>query len=174
MYSREEEQMAGKKIFNAFLSLGLCLGLTLPLGAAAAPDEMKKPSANAGSTGTAKKTITAIRVSFKVAAITPQSFYMGEVWTPTIKEAQAGDRITVGAKAVGLDSLGNQVDITPTWKAGNPAMINITPDQGPKVKLTALKTGQSHVTVAFGGISKKFPLKVWQDEDKIMHLEITQ
>jgi hypothetical protein len=98
---------------------------------------------------------------------------MGEVWTYTIREAQVGEKTTIEAKAVGLDAQGNQVDINPAWKAGDPAMIDIFPGQGVRVRLTILKDGKSDIMVAFKGISKKLPLKAWH-RDKVMYVEITQ
>ncbi len=149
--------------------LGSCLGMGLILLFLAAP---ALGQAGEGNSKAAKKAITAIQVAFKVEAITPQSFYMGEVWTPTIKGVQLGEKFSVEAKAVGLDAQGKQVEINPAWKPDNPAMVSISPGQGPKVKLTVRKAGRSEVLVTSGGISRKLSIKA-RRQDEALEVEIS-
>jgi len=161
--------MVARKLVVSFI----VVSLTLLFTATAALAETKNPPSGEGNRESANRPIAAIHISFKVSAITPENFYMGEVWTYTIREAQVGEKTTIEAKAVGLDAQGNQVDINPAWKAGDPAMIDIFPGQGVRVRLTILKDGKSDIMVAFKGISKKLPLKAWH-RDKVMYVEITQ
>jgi len=164
-----EAHMATDKILFFFLSILLIISLA----AAGARAEIKKPAAGPKSAKSASGPVTAIQVSFKVKEITPQSFYVGDVWVPTIISAEVGETVTVEAKAVGLDVQGNRMDINPTWKAADPVKIKILPDQGPKVKLTALQIGRNTVTVSFAGISQNLPLRSWKSEN-IMYLKISQ
>lgn len=159
--------MVAKKLIYALI------GLTLFCSASSALSETKKPAAGPGLEKPANQTLAAIQVAFKVREITPQSTYMGELWVPNITTVDVGKKVSVEAKAVGQDAQRKQMDINPAWKAGNPAMIGISPDQGPRVKLTILKPGRSSVTVTVGGISKKLSIKAWITEDTI-YARITQ
>jgi FKBP-type peptidyl-prolyl cis-trans isomerase FklB len=75
-----------------------------------------------------------------------------------------GKELIVEARAHGLDARGSKVDISPEWKAGDPAMITISPDKGPQVKFTILKEGQSDITVVSGKISRKMAVKAEKRE----------
>jgi hypothetical protein len=116
------------------------------------------------------RSISGIRVQFKVEAITPQSFYMGEVWVPSIRGAQAGREFSVEARAVGLDAGGKEVKISPEWETSDPDMVKIS-GNGARVRLTVLKPGQSEVTLTCMGISRILPVEARQDGE-IMRVEI--
>jgi hypothetical protein len=116
------------------------------------------------------KSISEIRVQFKMEAITPQSFYMGEVWVPSIRGAQAGREFSVEARAVGLDAEGKEVKIRPEWETSDPGMVKIS-GNGASVRLTVLKPGQSEVTLTCMGISRILPVEARQDGE-IMRVEI--
>lgn len=120
-------------------------------------------------------TLADIKVSFKLDPRVARALYMGEQWAPaaTYYSIRAGELITMKARAQGLDPHGNQIDVAPTWKTGDPAMIVISPGQGPKVTLTILREGEGEVIVASGGISKKLSARAWY-HGKIMYVKITQ
>jgi hypothetical protein len=161
--------MTGKNFLYALIGLSLLL-----FWAAAGPlAEDKQPPAILGMEKPAAIPPAAIQVSFKVREITSQSTYMGELFVPNITTVDVGQEVSVEAKAVGLDAQNKQVDINPTWKAGNPSMIAIAPDQGARVKLTILKPGQSSISVTVGEISKKLSVKSWISEHTI-YARITQ
>ncbi|RJR34727.1 MAG: hypothetical protein C4567_15405 [Deltaproteobacteria bacterium] len=161
--------MTVNKFFYALISLILFL-----FGSIADPVvEINIAAEKPGLEKPANPPPTAIQVGFKVREITPQSFYMGDLWVPNITTVDVGKTVSVEARALGLDAQNKQMDINPVWKAGDPAMIAISPDQGPRVKLTVLKPGQSSVTVTVGGISKKLSIKAWISEDYI-YARITQ
>ena len=142
------------------------LVLVLPSGVIQADQE---------SAGPAVPSLTDIKVSFKLDPRITRGMYMGERWVspPTYAAVKEGNEVTVEAMAEGLDAQGNRIDISPEWKAGDPAMITISPDKGSKVNLTMLKDGQSEITVAFGGVSKKLEVKA-RHQDNAMRVEITQ
>ena len=127
------------------------------------------------TTAQASASIADIKVSFKLDPRITSGMYMGDRWVtpPTYTRVQEGKELVVEARAHGLDALGNKVDINPQWKAGDPAMITISPDKGPQVKFTILKEGQSDITVASGEVSRKLAIKA-QKLDEALSVEITQ
>ena len=164
-----EKLMIVRTFFYALIGLSLFLFCS----AAGIPAAADQPAAGPEAARPANPPLTAIQVSFKVREITPQSFFMGDLWVPNITTVDVGKTVTVEAKAVGLDAQNKQMDINPAWKAGDPTMIGLAPDQGPRVKLTVLKPGQSSVTVTVGKISKKLAIKAWITDNTI-YARITQ
>ena len=108
-------------------------------------------------------------------SITKESFYMGEVWVAPAKfrDARAGKKFTVEARAVGVDSQGNPVDLEAVWKSANPALVQVSPGQGHRVKLTVLKPGKGTVLVSYGEISQKLQVKA-EYQTGVMEVEIEQ
>ena len=118
---------------------------------------------------------TDIKISFKMNTSVTRGMYMGDRWIspPTYYNVEEGKEITVEAAAKGLDAQGKLIDINAAWEAGDPAMMTISPDKGPKVKLTIRKSGRTNLTVTAGGVSRKLPVKAWY-KDKAMNVEINQ
>ncbi len=84
------------------------------------------------------------------AAIEVSYLYMGERWVSPPAYAMTGPSVSV--KTTGRDAGGTAVDIDPVW-TGDPAMVDITPSQGPEVTITALKPGRTEVVVTSGAVS---------------------
>lgn len=118
--------------------------------------------------------LAGIQLSFKLDQRLTRSMYMGDRWvsTPTYTKVQDGEKLIVEARALGLDIRGRQIEIVPEWKAGNPAMVTITPEQGKQVMLTILKEGQSEVTVAYKDVSRKLSVKARRQKE-VLVVEIT-
>jgi len=128
-----------------------------------------------GESPGAAGTITAIQVQLKVQNITKENFFMGDVWVAPAKfsDVQIGKQYVGYARASGLDPEGNKVDLTPQWLPSDPAMVEIEPNPGAKVKLTVLKEGESYLTVSSGPVSKRLDIKAAQ-RDGAMYVEISQ
>jgi len=116
--------------------------------------------------------LATIQVLFRVEAVTREDLYMGEVWTPSIRGARAGEQFSMEAKTVGLDSQGRQHEITAEWEVSDPAVARVS-GKGPRITLIILKEGQSNLTVSYGRISKTLSLRAWQTGD-VIHVEIAQ
>jgi hypothetical protein len=87
-----------------------------------------------------------IKVSFQVDPRVTRGMYMGEQWIspPTYSRLQEGkNKLTVPAKAMGLDAKGGQVKINPTWKSGNTELVQVSPSQGNAVELTIPEEGEA-------------------------------
>jgi hypothetical protein len=99
---------------------------------------------------------------------------MGDRWvsTPTYTKVQDGEKLVVEARAHGLDARGRQIEIVPEWKAGDPALVTITPEMGKQVLLTILKEGQTDVTVSFQGVARKLTVKA-RRQNEVLVVEIT-
>jgi hypothetical protein len=125
--------------------------------------------------GPAASSITGIKVFFKLDPSITRGMYMGDRWvSPSTHYAvKEGAKVVVEVRAHGLDGQGRQVDISPVWEAEDPAMMTISPDKGSKVELTITRPGKSELRVAFGGITKRLPVRAWH-QDNAMHVEITQ
>jgi hypothetical protein len=184
--------MTAKNIRNRKLCKTLavgCLGLTVLLGVsmplhggamASGEKDMLMADAKADRETTGDKPalsapgLAGIQLSFKLDQRLTRSMYMGDRWvsTPTYTKVQDGEKLIVEARAQGLDIHGRQIEIVPEWKAGNTAMVTITPEQGKQVLLTILKEGQSEVTVAFKGVSRKLSVKARRQKE-VLVVEIT-
>lgn len=105
--------------------------------------------------------IESLQVKFKVDAATTRGLNMGDVWAAPAKftGAQAARSFVVEARAVGLVSEGNPVDVEATWKSADPAAVKVSPETGKKVKLAVLKPGQWTVLVSFGNLTRKLDIK---------------
>jgi hypothetical protein len=139
------------KTITRWLTLAALL-LILPAGVAQA-----QPAASPEAA-----VLKGIKVSFQVDLRVTQASYMGEKWVspPTYVKVQDGQKpLTVPARAMGLDAKGGQVNINPTWKAGNTELVQVSPSQGNAVEITILKEGQSDLTVTSGRVSKKLTVK---------------
>ena len=149
----------------AKLILVTALIVTLPFGLIQAAQE---------AAGTASASITNIKISFKMNPSVTRGMYMGDRWlSPPYYNVEEGKEISVEALAQGLDAQGKLIEISPTWKAGDPAMIKISLDKGQKVTLTIIKEGKSNLRVSFGDISRELLVKAWH-KDNAMHVEISQ
>jgi len=143
--------------------IGLGLVLSLPLG----PARGERPDA--------ARTIAAIQIQLKVQSITKESFFMGEVWVapPSFTDVQIGKQYVGYARAAGLDAAGNRIDLSPKWQVSDPAMVEVAPNPGHKVKLTVLKTGESYLTATAGPVSQQLVIKA-DYRDGAMHVAISQ
>lgn len=87
-----------------------------------------------------------IRVSFKLDERLTRGTYMGARWvSPATYSATQG---TVEARAEGLDAAGRELAVNPEWKAADPKMVKISPNQGRQVTITVLRPGKTSVDVA--------------------------
>lgn len=153
--------MAARRWWYGFIGLGMILAL--PMGPAW------------GDTPDSRGTITAIQVQLKVQSVTKENFYLGEVWVAPAKfsDIQIGTQYVGDARASGLDLDGNTVEISPDWLVSDPAMVEVAPNQGPKVKLTVLKAGESYLMVTAGALSKRLDIKA-AFRNGAMYVEISQ
>lgn len=177
-----------KKKFCKILAVGhlgltvlLCLSMQLQGGALASGEkDMLMADAKADREKADDKLarsapgLADIQLSFKLDQRLTRSMYMGDRWvsTPTYTKVQDGEKLSVEIRAQGLDIRGRQIEIVPEWKAGNPAMVTIAPEKGKQVMLTILKEGQSEVTVAFKGVSRKLSVKARRQKE-VLVVEIT-
>jgi hypothetical protein len=143
--------------------IGLGLVLALPMG----PARGESPAPGV--------TITAIQVQLKVQSVTKENFFMGEVWVAPAKfsDIQIGEHYVGYARASGLDVEGKTVDLSPEWRASDPAMVEVAPNPGQKVKLTVLRAGESDLIATAGSFSKKLVIKA-AHRDGAMYVEISQ
>ena len=153
--------MVARRWWWGFIGLGMVLALAMSPARGESPD--------------AGGTITAIQVQLKVQSVTKENFYMGEVWVApaTFSDVQIGRQYVGYARASGLDAEGNTVNLSPEWRPSDPAVVEVAPNQGQKVKLTVLKAGESDVMVTAGPFSKKLSLKAAY-RDGAMYVEISQ
>ena len=153
--------MVARRWWWMFIGLGLILAL--PMG----PARGESP----GPGGT----ITAIQVQLKVQSVTKENFFMGEVWVAPARfsDVQIGTQYVGYARASGLDAEGNTVDLSPEWHVSDPAMVEVAPNPGHKVKLTVLKAGESDLIATAGSFSKKLVIKAAHRDDA-MYVEISQ
>lgn len=143
--------------------IGLGMILALPMG----PARGENPDPGG--------TITAIQLELKVTSITKENFFMGEVWVAPAKftDVQMGKQYVGYVRASGLDPEGTKVDLSPAWHPSDPAMVQIAPNPGHKVKLTVLKAGESSVMATAGPFSKELAIKAAY-RDGAMYVEISQ
>ncbi len=90
------------------------------------------------------------------AAIEVSYLYVGERWVSPPAYSMTGPSVSV--KTIGRDAGGAEVDIDPIW-TGDPAMVDITPSQGPTVKITALKPGWTEVVATSGDVSTRLSVR---------------
>ena len=122
----------------------------------------------------AAASLTDFKISFKMNPSITRGIYVGDRWiSPPYYSVEEGKEITVEAVVQSVDAKGKLIAISAAWEAGDPAMITISTDKGPKVNLTILKEGQSELRVTFGGISKRLPVKSWY-KDNAIHVEISE
>jgi hypothetical protein len=123
---------------------------------------------NAGS-------VESLQVKFKLDVATTRGLNMGDVWAAPAKftGAQNARSFVVEARAVGLVSEGNPVDVEATWKSADPAAVKVNPETGKKVKLAVLKPGQWTVLVSYGNLTKKLDIKA-SFASGIFQVEINQ
>lgn len=91
-----------------------------------------------------------------LAAIKVSYLYVGERWVSPPAYAMTGPSVSV--KTIGRDAKGREVNVNPIW-TGDPAMVDITPSQGPKVIITALKPGRTDVVVTSGDVSTRLSVR---------------
>ncbi|MBI4776481.1 MAG: hypothetical protein HY788_20280 [Deltaproteobacteria bacterium] len=120
--------------------------------------------------------ITDVKVSFKLDPRLTRGQYMGDRWLspPTFTSTlQAGTKITVEARAHGLDALGRGILIDSEWIPSDPEMVSISPGQGKTVKLTVKRAGESRLKVVSNEITKELTIKAIAKGDA-MQVEISQ
>jgi len=122
-----------------------------------------------------KKNSEAIQIQLKVQSITKENFFLGDVWVAPDKftDVQIGTEYVGYARAVGFDRMEKQVEISPNWQPGDPAMVEVNPTKGHSVKITVLKAGQSDLTVSVGRIAKVLQINATYS-DGAMQVEISQ
>lgn len=63
--------------------------------------------------------------------------------------------------------------LSPTWVPSDPGMVSVSSHLGNAVKITVMRSGQSSLTVTYGGASTKLFIKaVYQNS--AMQVEISQ
>jgi len=153
--------IAAKIVGQAALMVGSTL--LLAIGTVAAENN-RPPEALAG-----------ISVYFKLDPRLTQGLYMGDRWVspPTYSRVGEGTTVTVDASARGIDGRGRSVEFRPEWRAGNPAMVTVTPSQGNEVQITVLRPGRSNLLVTFQDISRKLAINA-TNRDRAIVVEIVQ
>lgn len=138
--------MAMKRFWCLIIMLALVLAL--PWGPASA--------AKRG----VKQHMSSLEVQLKVQSITKESFYLGSVWVAPAQftDIQMGEKYVGNARAVSLDQWGNPVGLEARWQPSDPAMVTVSPDEGPNVEFTVLKAGRSELRVSVGHIFKKLSI----------------
>jgi len=151
--------MFTKRLVEIFVMVGLMIIIAFGATLAEAP---------------AGEAVTTIRVEFLNPLVNERSFYIGEVWNyPTYNGSEVGKKLVVEGRARGLNGPGTPANISPTWVPSDPHMVQVSPSQGHRVKITVSKPGKSSLMVTLGGISRKIAIKARYSE-KIMHVEFSQ
>ena len=122
-----------------------------------------------------KASLSAIKVIFQLDPRITQG-YSGERWvSPSTytKVQERGNRLTLPAKALGLDAQGGEVEIDPVWKPGNKDIVQVSPTRGEKVEITILKEGKTDLTVTTGSVSKIMTVKAVSQEG-VLQVDISQ
>jgi FKBP-type peptidyl-prolyl cis-trans isomerase FklB len=111
-----------------------------------------------------------IRISYKLDRRLNSGVYGGEQWVsqPTFSAQDA-----VEAKATGLDSKDNPIEINPKWTASDPDMVTVSPSQGSEVKITVKRAGQSTVQVTSPGIATDLAIKA-ELQNNVIRFEISR
>lgn len=153
--------MATKRLWCLIIMLALVLAL--PWG-----------PASAAKRGVKKQT-SGFEVQLKVQSITKESFYLGSVWVAPAKftDVQMGEKYVGNARAVSVDQWGNPAGLEARWQPSDPAMVTVSPDEGPSVEVTVLKAGQSELRVSVGHIFKKLTINA-VNQGGAMSVEILQ
>lgn len=101
---------------------------------------------------------------------------MGDRWVspPTYTSTvQAGQEITVEARARGIDARGKTININPKWTPADPEMVAVSPKQGRQVKITVRGAGKSSLEVSSQGFSMKLSIKATY-KNNLIQVEISQ
>jgi hypothetical protein len=162
-----------KKFLFTWLA-GVLLSLTV-CAIAAKADVIAHREAADGKTVPAAIDISDIKFSFKLDPQLTRSMYMGDRWVspPAYTIVREGKKLTVDARAQGLDSKGMPVDIKLKWIPADPDMVTVAPGEGKAVKITVKRAGQSMLEVASQGLSKLLTIKAAYQGDAIK-VEISQ
>jgi len=102
--------------------------------------------------------VSDIRVSFKLDPRLSGPTYGGDHWiasSPFTSLAQVGTQATVEAKVDGVAKNGAPVRVAVEWTPADPEMISVAPGENNQVKITVHHAGESNLTVASNGVSKK-------------------
>ena len=111
-----------------------------------------------------------IKVSFKLDPHLTRGIYMGDRWvspptfTSTLKK---GDKLTLEARARGLDAKGMKVPVSIRWTPDDPDMVEVEPAEGNEVTITVKSDGESGLTIASPGFSKVLLIKADCEGDAI-------
>lgn len=120
--------------------------------------------------------LAGIRVAFKLDPRLIDSTYGGARWLspPTFTSAvQSGKTGTVDVKVRGVDVRGKTVSIVPEWTAADPDLIAVKPGQNDEFRITVNGAGESTLTVASHGVSKKLLVRA-KDLGNAVLVEISQ
>src|SRR3954462_15822416 len=97
-----------------------------------------------------------IRISYKLDSRLNSGVYGGDHW---VSQPTFSAQDNVEARAMGLDSKSNPIDINPKWIASDPDMVTVSPSESSEVKITVKRAGQSTVQVTSPGISTELAIK---------------
>src|SRR5262245_42284743 len=98
-----------------------------------------------------------ITVSFKLDPRLSGQTYGVPYWVapPTFAFVQAGARLALEAKALGVGTNGNFMDISAEWTPADPGMVTVTHGQKNEVTITVKRDGESKLKLAAQGVSKE-------------------
>ncbi len=112
-----------------------------------------------------------LKVSFKLDPRLTRSLYMGDRWIspPTYNSTvHEGRKITIEARAHGVDSYGRPVAVNLRWIPSDPDMVSVSPSQGSQVSITIYGGGQSSLkVVSQGWEGKELFIKATEKDDTI-------
>ncbi|MFV8781961.1 FKBP-type peptidyl-prolyl cis-trans isomerase N-terminal domain-containing protein [Microbulbifer sp. SA54] len=117
-----------------------------------------------------------IEVLFKLDERLTRGVYMGDRWVSPEKftgTRQAGAEYTLDLRAQGLGDNKRKILIKPEWTASDPEMVQVTPAENGQVRISIAHEGESHLTVAANGVSKRLHIKATGDGETML-VEVTQ
>ena len=131
--------------------------------------DLKKKTAQSKTPGA----LAGFAVSFKVDPRLTKGMYMGGRWVSPPTYVGTNGQDTVQAKVTGIDAKGVTLPVQPKWIPADPERVTVTPSEGDAVTITVKRAGQTSLTVASQGVSKKLTVKAAQ-QDNVIRVEITQ
>lgn len=120
--------------------------------------------------------VTGIQVSFKLDPRLTRGVYMGDRWVSPATYTgarQSGNEYVLEARADGLVDGNQKIKIRPQWVPSDPGMVKVTPTANGAVRISVAEAGESSLTVAANGVSKKLHIKASSEGDAML-VEITQ